>query len=65
MFILSGVISVNESSVLGIFDSIEEMQAALNEWHKTTLPLSHYFFDVKQPGQPLDWTNDQQALYPT
>ena len=65
MFILSGVISVNESSVLGIFDSIEEMQSALNEWHTTGPPLSHYFFDVKQPGQPLDWINDQQALYPT
>jgi hypothetical protein len=64
MYILSGVTSGNGSVVLGVFDSIKEMQSALDEWHTTIFQLSHYFFDVKQPGQPLDWTNDQQALYP-
>jgi hypothetical protein len=64
MYILSGVTSGNESVVLGVYHSIEEMQSALNEWHTSIFQLSHYFFDVKHPDQPLNWSNDQQALYP-
>jgi uncharacterized protein YfaP (DUF2135 family) len=66
MYILSGSTSKSsdESVVLGVYHSIEEMQSALNEWHAAEVQLSHYFFDVKHPNQPLDWSNDQQALYP-
>tara|TARA_B110000305_G_C19275989_1_gene556849 strand:+ start:727 stop:942 length:216 start_codon:yes stop_codon:yes gene_type:complete len=67
MYILSGTYDHlgDESVVLGVYHSIEEMQSALNEWHAAEAQLSHYFFDVKDPNQPLDWSNDQQALYPT
>lgn len=65
-YVLQGIVNkvTNESRVLGVYESYEVMQNALNRFHEST-QLSHYFYDIKLSDCSAKWTNEQAYIKPS